>query len=641
MLETSIKNLSEFLHHHPNYGQIFAFSIAFLESLPIIGTIVPGIITMSLIGSLIGSRTLPATSTFISIVVGALSGDFLGYYLGLKGQGFIKNSILFKRYHHLFQWGEDFFNKHGSKSLLIGRFVGPLRSTIPLIAGILKMPQYLFTLAIIPTAILWSLVYLTPGFLLGAYAIDIPHDLVVECLLYLSLATLLFLIIHKHSNIRVKCEQHALFWIRADHQHAIMNIVLCCFGFAIISYIVINTMGVTVINSTLYSFFMSLHTETLNILAVGSSCLGDKYSLAVVYLVIVGYYITVREYPSAIIFIACGLGCALCIQVIKYTVLFTRPAFAETIIQGPSYPSGHSAAIITLCMLMYSISPKNKCFKYIITALCIIIPLGRLYLGVHWFSDIVGGVLLGMLFGFLGSYLLSIVNQKHPKVSWIPIYLAAGMMASTTFAQYNTRSYYAKSYTPPFPEIQLLKADEWAQQKPGFLPFIRKSRFDYPISALNIQYAGALTTLINQLTANEWKTLPLYTSYNLLHALTHKDSHLPIIETLYLNQYPMATLYKETPSKKTYTIKLWRSQYALNHHSIYFGSISKQTLPYKWILSEPEVEKRARFNITDTLTNTLGSLSVNTIKINHSKIPRSLSSLDWDGKILLIDGRDQ
>ena len=47
-----------------------------------------------------------------------------------------------------------------------------------------SLASALFAIAIIPTATLWALVYLAPGFLLGAYAIDIPHQLVVEYLLY-------------------------------------------------------------------------------------------------------------------------------------------------------------------------------------------------------------------------------------------------------------------------------------------------------------------------------------------------------------------------------------------------------------------------------------------------------------------------
>ena len=63
-------------------------------------------------------------------------------------------------------------------SILVGRFLGPVRCIVPLVAGVLGMPKLKFTLVATPSIILWALAYLTPGFLLGAYAMSLPHNIV-------------------------------------------------------------------------------------------------------------------------------------------------------------------------------------------------------------------------------------------------------------------------------------------------------------------------------------------------------------------------------------------------------------------------------------------------------------------------------
>ena len=111
---------------------------------------------MTMIGTLIGTQTLPLLPTVSATIMGALFGDYLGYYLGLFGQNKISKTNMYQRYKAFFVNAEMFFNQHGTLSIFIGRFIGPIRSTVPLVAGLLKMPQWLFTIAIIPTAVAWS-----------------------------------------------------------------------------------------------------------------------------------------------------------------------------------------------------------------------------------------------------------------------------------------------------------------------------------------------------------------------------------------------------------------------------------------------------------------------------------------------------
>src|SRR3989344_4492944 len=122
-MEHYAKLAIHFLQLHPQWGIFFAFIISFAESFPVLGTIIPGSITMTAIGTLMGSSVLPTTPTMITAIVGAFVGDLLGYKLGNHYDTRIRNIWPFKKYGKLLDLGEAFFKKHGGKSVIIGRFV--------------------------------------------------------------------------------------------------------------------------------------------------------------------------------------------------------------------------------------------------------------------------------------------------------------------------------------------------------------------------------------------------------------------------------------------------------------------------------------------------------------------------------------
>ena len=76
-----VHSLLIFLQTHPNLCGLFIFIIAFSESLPLIGTIVPGSITMTLVGILIGNGTLPAFSSITIASIAAFMGDSVNRYI--------------------------------------------------------------------------------------------------------------------------------------------------------------------------------------------------------------------------------------------------------------------------------------------------------------------------------------------------------------------------------------------------------------------------------------------------------------------------------------------------------------------------------------------------------------------------------
>ena len=170
----NIHSVANFFSTHPHGISVFTYFIVFAEAMAVVGAIVPGAIIMPAIGFLIGSAIVPAGSTFMWAILGAVTGDCLSYFIGVYFQDRIHRMWPFTRWPKLLGQSEKFFSEHGGKSVFIGRFVGPVRAMIPMVAGMLKMPLAKFLLVSLPSAVIWSVGYMVPGVLLGALSLELP-----------------------------------------------------------------------------------------------------------------------------------------------------------------------------------------------------------------------------------------------------------------------------------------------------------------------------------------------------------------------------------------------------------------------------------------------------------------------------------
>ncbi|WP_188883521.1 DedA family protein, partial [Alicyclobacillus cellulosilyticus] len=142
-----LQPLTTWIYANPHWALFFTFLISFTESLAIIGSIIPGSVTMTAIGILAGSGVMRIDLTLLAAAAGAVAGDGASYLLGSIFKHRLPNMWPFSRNPNWLRYGRDYFAKHGGKSVLIGRFIGPLRSIIPLIAGMMHMNRWHFLIA--------------------------------------------------------------------------------------------------------------------------------------------------------------------------------------------------------------------------------------------------------------------------------------------------------------------------------------------------------------------------------------------------------------------------------------------------------------------------------------------------------------
>jgi len=95
--------------------------------------------------------------------LGAAAGDWLSYWFGITFKEPIAHVWPLSKHPDLLPRGHAFMERWGVLGIFIGRFFGPLRASVPLIAGILEMSYWYFQLANITSAFVWAWVLLTFG----------------------------------------------------------------------------------------------------------------------------------------------------------------------------------------------------------------------------------------------------------------------------------------------------------------------------------------------------------------------------------------------------------------------------------------------------------------------------------------------
>ncbi|MDX1655736.1 MAG: DedA family protein, partial [Candidatus Competibacteraceae bacterium] len=175
---------------HPALMGLLIFAVALGESLAMVGMLVPGAVLMFGFGTLIALGHLDFYAAWTWAALGAIVGDGLSFWLGRVYRQRLRELWPFSRHPLMLSRSEAFFRRHGGKSVLMGRFFGPVRAVIPAVAGMLDMPTGRFLVVNVLSALLWAPAYLLPGMVFGAsleLASQVAWRLVVLVVLVLVL----------------------------------------------------------------------------------------------------------------------------------------------------------------------------------------------------------------------------------------------------------------------------------------------------------------------------------------------------------------------------------------------------------------------------------------------------------------------
>jgi membrane protein DedA with SNARE-associated domain len=162
-LQAIVQQTVDFVRNNQVWAAPVVFALAFGESLAFLSLLIPAWGALVAIGALISSSDISFWPIWIAASLGAAAGDWLSYWVGLKLEYTVAHVWPLSRHPDFIPRGEAFMKKWGVPGIFIGRFFGPLRASVPLIAGIFEMPFWRFQVANVSSAFVWAAVLLTIG----------------------------------------------------------------------------------------------------------------------------------------------------------------------------------------------------------------------------------------------------------------------------------------------------------------------------------------------------------------------------------------------------------------------------------------------------------------------------------------------
>jgi len=431
MNATDFQPIIDWLSAHPSWVIISIALIAFVESLALAGIVVPGVLLLFLVAALAGNLSIPLWEVLTAGFVGAVLGDGLSFYLGHFFKHSLRQYWPFSRYPKALKLGEDFFSKHGGKSVIIGRFIGPIRPVLPLIAGMLGMSQVRFISFNIFSALAWAPFYLLPGYLTGTAAhsslskLALPEHFYLVLAIFITTLTLIAFMF-RYLNLALQQENSFYKWVERKKQHAILTrqlwifltrhhahqrefplaslslFILSGLLFWVWSLLTLHTELLQPLDHFMLSFASNARSAPVDAVLVSLTLLGDERFLYCSFTIFVGVLITQKRPIAALHLVIAGLSTAAITHALKYGFAVPRPEFVYYAPTSFAYPSGHSSGAVILYGLVASFIAQEKAQTqrwkiYLTLGIPItLIALSRVLLGVHWVSDIIGGILLGL-----------------------------------------------------------------------------------------------------------------------------------------------------------------------------------------------------------------------------------------------------
>ena len=618
-----IQPLTFWLFDHPHWALFITFLISFSESLAIVGSIIPGSVTMTAIGILAGSGVMRIDLTFLAATLGAIAGDSGSYALGYTFSERLTNIWPFRNYPKWIKYGQDYFARHGSSSILIGRFVGPMRSIIPVIAGMMHMNHWHFLAANVVSGIAWSILYVTPGVLIGVASSELSTEsatrlfvliLILLIVVWLGSLAIKWLLVHANQFLRnhlhnswnrLKRHPRMAYYAKKiaptdEKNHyptaALLVLFVFCFALSVISILLIMQANwVATINTPIYLFFQSLRTQSFDSFFVIISLVTSPLPILTLMISIAIYAIYYHDWRSLRYWLSLCLTSGIILVILTHLIDIPKPHGIASHPAPPLFPDVNLTLATTLFgFLIFYIRTQSYMFimvtlRTVLVAILLLSGISLLYLGDNWLSSVFGSYFIGITICLL-HWIFYRRNNKKQKQSQGSIILICILIAVATYVSYSKSFKTLKrAHSQQVAQYVITNEAWWNQQQP-LLPIYSTNRIGQRTGLLNIQYVGSIKTLQQALEARGWKQRRDSFFYSLLIRAGGQNpaEDLPLMAKLYQNSKPNLVMTYNPNNKQILILHLWRSNYHIKHYRdpIWIGSInpiikSKKSNPVK------------------------------------------------------------
>jgi undecaprenyl-diphosphatase len=278
---------------------------------------------------------------------------------------------------------------------MIGRFHSLTRAFAPFVAGSTNVPFLKFMTYNIIGGISWAISFITIGYIFGeSYEIASKYiGRFIFIAIVLSIAIVyLYRLINKRKHIFKKYQLYTL--------------TLNIFSLYLFSKIIEDVADkelITKLDIWLNAKIVLLWNPLFNEVMIFITNIASPINLFILSIILFGFLVYKRKWYHSLLLLSSMIGGLIFEFLTKIIIHRARPENALIEVSGYSFPSGHATiAIIFFSLLLYSFKDdiKNKTLRYIFIIgnilLFLLIGFSRIYLNVHWFSDVLAGFSLGL-----------------------------------------------------------------------------------------------------------------------------------------------------------------------------------------------------------------------------------------------------
>jgi undecaprenyl-diphosphatase len=423
--------------------------LAALEASAFVGLVIPGELALLTGGYLAYQGRASLAVMMVVAAVGAVVGDSVGYEIGRHfGERLRRSGLGQKVGADRWRRAESYLAERGGRAVFFGRFIGLLRALVPALAGVSRMPYRTFLAWNALGGVLWAPGFVFLGFVAGSSYRRVEHTAGRAGLLLLIAAAIVAAIVvaarwvARHpdevrafvgrfldrplpSRLRARYRRQLDFVVRRLRpgqalglaltiQLLILGLLGWAFG-AVVQDVVAGD-GLFHIDRPVTEYVVSHRTPWLTAAMRVVTVLGST-AVLIPMIVVVGLLAYRRGKgwrPLALLAAAQG-GSIVLYDLVKVLVARPRPSIQPliTTVTGYAFPSGHATqAMAVFGALAFLASGWTTRWSAKVAqwtaavVVTLLVGMSRVYLGVHWPSDVIGGWALGAL--WLAGLLMTI-----------------------------------------------------------------------------------------------------------------------------------------------------------------------------------------------------------------------------------------
>lgn len=597
-----LQSFIDWMQQHPAWAGVVVFLVAFSESLVLVGLFVPGAVLLLAIGALAALDAIPLWLALGCAMLGAIAGDGLSFWLGRHYHEHLREIWPFSRYPVLFERGEAFFTRHGGKSVLIGRFVGPVRPIIPAMAGMMSMPVGRYLVINLLSSIAWAPAYILPGVAIGAsleLASQVTGRLVILAAILLVLLWLggwairrSYRYLTPHAD---RLFDSGMRWVQRHPRRgrvlaAIIDprapelrglllwaLLLICAALGLTILLVEVSGGMPLpLDNGIWHLIHEIRAPWADQVMILVTELGDGV-VSVTLGLSVFLWLLWRRHWLAAVHLGAALAFALTVPaLLKMTLQLPRPVEFSEGVFGYGFPSWHAAMNTVLYGFLAVLGarglpePRRWLIYAVAGNLILLICFTRVYLGVHWLSDVLGGLALGLAW----VALLGIAYRRHARQQ-VPRHqlMAILVLVWTVVWPWHVSERHdldLERYAVPV-IMQHWSAQEWWSSRWQSLPAFRQDVKGEYEQAFTLQWQAREDDIGRALEDQGWHIpLSLEMASALRWLMPEPDlMTLPVLPQLHDGRHEAwLRIRREEGSERVQVLRLWRAKVEIGEERV-------------------------------------------------------------------------